>query len=409
FPGGTATASLVTPLMRSHIPGNPSPSVVSSEITARALDEGYAAKGPDGNDSWFDPTGLSFVLDDMLHESGVVVLYNTFFSAPIVSDGVLKGVIIENKGGRQAIMAARVIDATGDADVAFAAGCPIESGRPGTSVNQPTSLRFEMGAIRTDRFVDFLKGLGVRDDLDFPFFHTAMVWNRNWPLESVFRKAVQAGDLEEHDGHYFQAFGVPGKPGFIAFNCPEIAPAVDVTRPDYQSAAFMEGRKALRRLARFMKKYFPGFENACISQAACLLGVRESRRIIGEYYLTGRDILDYTKFEDAVARSNYPVDIHGALDEYENYQRPALPLEDRFFEAPYRCLVPRGVDNLLVTGRCVSADFVAQSTLRIQPTCRALGEAAAIAAHLSLGDGVSPRALDGRRVRAELKAGGAFL
>lgn len=409
FPGGTATAGLVTPLMSTCIKGNPQPCSINKEIFRRMKEKGAADVDSDGRDGWFDPAMLSIVLEEMLNDAGVEVLYQTFFSDVIMDENVLKGVIVQNKGGRSVIMAKRIIDATGDADVAFRSDCPWESGRPMDHVNQPTSVRFEAAGVDTDKFRTFLKNLGQTEELDFPFFHTAMVWGKDMPLQPIFREALEKGDIEEQDGEYFQAFGMPGKPGAIAFNCPEILAEIDVTRPEYQSKAYAKGREAIQRLMHFMKKYIPGFENAWISDVAVLLGIRESRRIKGEYYLTGADILSYKKFEDAVTRSNYPVDIHGNLDAYEDFVRPELPEEQRYYEAPYRCLVPEKIENLLVAGRCVSADYVAQSALRIQPSCRALGEAAGIACAVSIKDGKTPRDVDGVKIRRIMKEKGAFL
>jgi hypothetical protein len=409
FLGGSATAALVTPLMHNGIKGNPSPSSINTEINRRMREIGAGGVDAGGGDGWFDPLLLSFVLEQMALESNVGILFNTFFSDVICEKGILKGVIIENKGGRQALFAQRVIDATGDADVAFRSGCPCESGRPRTHVNQPASLRFEVGGIHTERFRNFLGSLGQKTEMDFPFFHTAMVWGKNWPLEPIFRKAVKAGDLEERDGKYFQAFGIPGKPSCLAFNCPELDPGVDVTQPDYQSRSLIQGRQAILRSFRFMKKYFPGFEHAFLTQVAVMLGIRESRRIKGEYVLTGEDILNYKKFDDAIARSNYPVDIHGALDEYADFKRPDLPENERYYEVPYRSLVPKNMENLLVAGRCLSADFAGQSSPRVQPSCRAFGEAAGIASALSLDKGVSPGKVNGSEIRSIMRDLGAFL
>jgi hypothetical protein len=135
--------------------------------------------------------------------------------------------------------------------------------------------------------------------------------------------------------------------------------------------------------------------------------VRESRRIRGEYYLTVDDVLGGRKFDDAVCRNNYPLDIHrDPKDEKPSLTK--LP-PGEYHEVPYRCLVPLGVDDLLVAGRCLSASFEAQSSVRIQPNCRAMGQAAGLAAVLSLRQGVAPRALDGLALRAALRARGGNL
>jgi FAD-dependent oxidoreductase family protein len=406
FLGGSATAALVTPLMHTAIKDNPTCSI-NREINQRLIEAGGCMVDETGNDCWFDPVILSCILEEIALSAGVEILYNTFVSDVIKKDNILKGIIIENKGGRQAIFAKRTIDATGDADLAFRCGCPCSSGRPETGINQPVSLRFEVGGIDEKQFSSFLKSMGQKDQLYFPFFHTAMIWNKKWPLTPIFEKALEAGDIEKSDTNYFQAFGIPGKKGSLSFNCPEIPPEKDVTRPDFQSASLSHGRKAIMRLIKFMKKYLPGFENAYVSQFATMLGIRESRRIVGEYVLTGKDLLGYKKFDDAISRNNYPVDIHGAELECGTFEIPDEA--DRYHEIPYRSLVPKGIENLLVAGRCFSSDFVGQSSPRIQPICRAMGEAAGIASAISLDEGITPRKLDGRKVREYMKSKGTFL
>jgi len=240
-----------------------------------------------------------------------------------------------------------------------------------------------------------------------PLIHTAMVWGKGWTLEPLFLRAVEEGALERKDGNYFQLFSMAGRPGELAFNCPRISRDVDGTNPFHLTRAQIKGREITRRYVHFSQRYLPGCENAYLVGMAPMVGVRESRRIRGEYYLTVEDVLGAQKFPDAICRNNYPLDIH--RDPEDDKPTPTRLPKGEYHEVPYRCLVPLGVDHLLVAGRCLSASFEAQSSVRIQTNCRAMGEAAAVASALSLRKDVVPRRLDGTEVRARLIQLGANL
>jgi hypothetical protein len=234
-----------------------------------------------------------------------------------------------------------------------------------------------------------------------PLVHAMSIWGRSEPLEPFLAQGVADGLLERGDGDFFQLFSVPGRPGEVAFNCPRLSGRRDGADPADLSRAHIEGRRAIRRLLRFCRARLPGFETAYVSQIAAIAGVRESRRIVGEYALTSEDCAAARKFPDAIARCNYPLDIHDPDRAGGKYQQKLAPGE--WYEVPYRCLLPLGVENLLVAGRCISADFEAQSSARIQAPVRAMGEAAGLASALSLERGVSPRALNPGLVRAAMR------
>ena len=165
------------------------------------------------------------------------------------------------------------------------------------------------------------------------------------------------------------------------------------------------------RIARFVKAEIPGFENAYISSVAALPGIRESNRIKTEYWCTCGDIVSYRKFDDAILRSNYEIDVHGASAaaggslEYNK----SLPENEQFFEMPYRSIVPKGISNLLVCGRCAGFDFYAQSALRVQFCCQAMGEAAGIAAAIAIKNNLHFKDVDGVKVRKVMCSRGAML
>jgi hypothetical protein len=201
---------------------------------------------------------------------------------------------------------------------------------------------------------------------------------RNSPMAPLVQAAVDEGILEEDDLGYFQIFTVNGRPRELAFNCPRVAD-LDPLDPFALSRGYQIGRRKVFRIAELMRRKFAGCEDAFVSVVAPMIGIRESRRIVGEYVLTEDDHQTCRKFEDAVAHNRYPVDIHLKTGtDFRNF----APGE--WHDVPYRSLVVKGFDNFWVAGRCISATFVAQSSVRIQPVCRATGEAAGAAAALAL-------------------------
>jgi len=410
FLGGTQSGALVTPMMPVHLGGQSLVKGIHEEINQRLLKTGDAARFSDGNTGWYNPEMLKFVLEEMVLEAGAEILYHTWISDAIVEGRVVRGIIVENKSGRAAIFAERTIDCTGDADVAAKAGVPFQSGRPEDGVNQPMALRFLLGNVNLRKATDFFLSLGRTEVTERPerpnepLMTTAQVWGKSWPLEPLFRKAVQEGVLREEDGDYFQIFTVPGRPGEVAFNCPRLAPPTAGIGAEALSYAQVEGRRRIRRLLAFCRTYLPGFEQAYLVMTAPMVGVRDSRRTVGDYVLTAEDILQARKFEDAIARNNYPIDIHraGQSGAALTYLKPG-----EYHEIPYRCLLPRNVENLLVAGRCVSATFEAQASIRVQAPCRAMGQAAGTAAALSVRRHLPPRALNGVELRRLLREQGA--
>ncbi|PIU45508.1 MAG: hypothetical protein COS95_03405 [Ignavibacteriales bacterium CG07_land_8_20_14_0_80_59_12] len=412
FLGGTQTGALVTPMMPNQIEGKPLNRGLDYEVNSRLISFHESGVWRDGNRGWFNPEALKFVLEEMALEAGAEILYYTMFDDAVVERGAVMGATLLNKAGRSLVLAKRVIDATGDADVAFRAGAPCVAGDD-RGVNQPFSVRFSAGNIDLKRFAEFLRSLGRHEIAEeaegssVPLIHTAMVWGMGWTLEPVFRRAVADGVLDERDGDYFQAFTVAGRPRELFFNCPRIAGQTDGTNPEHLTRAQILGRKAIRRYMEFIRTYLSGCEEASLVAIAPMVGVRESRRIVGEYTLTAEDVLEGRKFEDAVARNNYPIDIHRNEGE-EGANLIHLP-EGSYHEIPFRCLIPKKIENLLVAGRCLSATFEAQASVRIQTNCRAMGEAAAVASAISIREGKTPRLVDGRLLRNALIERGASL
>lgn len=389
--GGSATAGLVLPLMGVHMKGYDGHCPMSLELVERLRALGAVEDDP----NYFDTAILRMVLEDMAVESGCNLMYYTTLVEAVKDGDRLTHIVVNNKNGLSAYKAKYFIDATGDADVAKSAGVPYQSG-DANRVNQPVSLRFEMAGVDYDKFHEFMQSMGN---------HSHKYFAMNTPgMDKVLAKAEEDGVLTKQDIFYFQAFGIPGRPDAMNFNCPELSTKENVVDPEFMTQKQVDGKKAILRLRTFLRKYIPGFENAYITELAQLVGFRESRRIEAEYMLSIEDILGYRKFEDGIAASNYPLDIHGVDNSYLNVSYADLPENERFWEVPFRTMIPKTVGNLLVAGRCAGMDFRSQSAARVQPTCRSMGEAAGIAAALAAKeDGISFKQLDGAQVRAAIK------
>ena len=399
--GGTATNGLVTPVMHTHINGNPQCSYIFDRLVARQ--KKYGGCNDAGN--MFDPLVLEVALEELCVESGAKLLYHTFVSDAVVENGAVTAVKIVNKGGEKLVTGKVFIDCTGDGDVSVLAGAGYTKGNPETGVCQPMSLRYLLGGVDIRKVGEFFESetartgaKGASYDRREESVYAAVTANGEWALTDCFRRAIAAGDLEPEDEMYWQVFMIPGRADGLAFNCPEFFDHIDGTNPDDLTYSQIRGKKAILRQLAFYKKYMKGFENAYVAEIASMVGIRESRNIDCEYVLTARDLLSQRKFGDCVCQSNYPIDIHGkslhfSLDGIEKDEsRP-------WYDIPYRSLVVAGIDNLLVAGRCLGAEFLVQSSLRVQHSCRATGEACGIAAALAVRGGVPSREIDGAEVR----------
>ncbi len=407
--GGSSTLAQVTPYMGTRV-GTDRNSYLSNRLQRLLEEEGYTAE-PWNNapKTLFSPVTKTVTLEKMCVDAGVEILYGATFIDTVREGDRITAVLCQTLDGLTQIDTAFVIDGTGDAQVAYMSGCPYEAGdAENHGYNQNMSLRFSISGIDLQKVNASLAAIGEDVDPESKHVYMASVWQScEPPLSRLFRKAVENGDLVYEDGTYFQAFSAASfGEGVMYFNCPEAPDCRNTTDPFEVSQGVIDCRASAVRIHKFMKKYLGGFENSTLIGFAQLPGVRESRRIIGEYVLTIEDYNARRKFDDGIAQSAYPVDVHGKTvlvhpDEFK---------PGEFFELPYRSLVPKGVDNLLVVGRCVSASFWAQSAIRIILVCHAMGEAAGIAASMALDLSCAAKEVDGAAVRAEMCArGGAFV
>jgi hypothetical protein len=335
---------------------------------------------------------VKFAWDDLLTDAGVDILHHAWCSACIVEDGVAKGVVAETKGGRQAILARRVIDCTGDGAVCAAAGVPWESGNGEHPWSQALTKVFRMGNVKwpedgyqPDQLAEARQALEeavARGEFDCP------VVTNGRALTYSANNAVHGSVA-------------PYRTEMNVF--PSRVLRVDTLDPWDFTRAEREGREQAWQSAEFIKRYVPGFEAAYLLDTNQHIGVRDTRRIRGRAVVTADDAWHFRKHPEGIARSSWEIDLWPA----DSYGAPAVPREDpvykertermkqgEYFEIPYGCLVAEGVENLLVAGRCISAERAAQGSLRIQQTCQSTGQAAGTAAALSLKAGVNAADVD---------------
>lgn len=387
FLGGMATGALVTPMMKNALD---SASLLTKgiflEVCERLVKAGGGAKFKDGNPGWFNPEIYKIVLDEICTEAGVSLMFDNQIINAKKENAVLKEIFTLNKGGCFSISAKQFIDCTGDGDLISLSGASYEEG----TIRQAMSLRFMMSNIDLNKFGKWLEENDKTNDspvyrLDNGdiLLSSAYTYERNWSLKPFFDEALKKGDLKKEDAAYFQVFSIPGSPGLLAFNCPRITPDEKTLNPlnnENSSWVLVHGRQMIKRISNFTKKYLPGFENSYLSQIAPHIGIRESRRLIGQYVLSAEDVLSGKKFDDKVASSNWPIDIHPSkIGEKGQLRHP--PKGD-YYDIPLRSLLPKEneIKNLMVAGRCLSSSFEAQGSARIQPNCYAMGEAAGLLA-----------------------------
>ncbi|MGD9518061.1 MAG: FAD-dependent oxidoreductase [Armatimonadota bacterium] len=341
--GGTATAAGVNVFMTYQHSGG-----ILREVLQR-LDAIGGRRG-----SCFDIAKYEVVLDEMVQEAGVKVLFYTRGVAALTAPGrpwrgqprnTISRLLIHNKSGLQLVQAKVFIDCTGDGDLASWAGAPFEVGRPEDGLTQPMTMVFRMGGC-----------------------------------------TFKGGSISQYPGleDYWASYAFNPNPGEITLNMTRIHNRSGLSG-EGMTQATMEGRREVLKAVELLTKNVPGFENAYLLDLPEQIGVRETRRILGATVLTGEQCVKGMERGDAIARCQYPIDIHNPTGTGATWFKLQKP-----YDIPYRSLIPRGVDNLLVAGRPISADHVAHSSLRIQPTCYALGQAAGTAAALCVRRSVGP-------------------
>lgn len=394
--GGAATAGQVTPRMATHVPGFMTHSL--EMINEMAFGQRAGIRESWGSTRWFNPELMKTVYDGLLHEKNVRVLFGATFVGCTVSDGSINCLTAVASGKRLDFAAKTYIDSTGDALLAKSAGVFVESGDE-NGVNQNVTLRFSMSGVNIEKLRDFLRDGKSYVPMTGAFEFAYVSSQNDSELKPFFDEALEKDELTDADVLYIQAFinDCYGR-GTVYFNCPEAPLCRHSVDPFELSGAVAACRASAVRLSEFFIKYFRGFENAFISSFADYPGIRDGYRIKGKYILTDDDYIESRKFESGIAQCAYPIDIHGA----KKLNHPPRKDND-FFEIPFEALVTSAISNLIVTGRCISATFTAQSSIRIQEICIATGEAAGLAAAIANCGDKPVSSLDGKKIREAMQ------
>lgn len=327
----------------------------------------------------YDLFAMKCVCDDMVLESGIDVVLHTELVDVIMEGERIHGVILNSKNGRWAAVAKVVVDCSGDADVCAMAGAPYEYD---ANILQMPSAMFRMAGVDVDTFQTF-----KRED-----------------LHGFLEQAVADGmDLPRTAGGVYSI-----RPGVVHLNITRISH--DGRSPDpldafEMTAAEFAGRKQVELYQQAFSRYVPGFENCFVLDTGAELGIRESRRVRGEHWMQVEEVLGESRFHDAIACSAWPVEDHGGGRATKWVWVPP----GGYYQIPYRCLIPQGVDGLLMAGRCVSASHDAQASLRVVAVALAMGQAAGIAAALALASDGDVRTVHVPDLQVQLRKHGAFL
>jgi hypothetical protein len=355
---------------------------IGTEFERRAKEIGASQPDPEGVGELLDADMFKVVADRLVQEAGIVPVLHCFAVDVIMEGRIVKGIITESKSGRQAILTKRIIDATGDADIAYRAGAPYHMA-PKEELMAVT-VGFGCSGVDVEKFLQYVKEnpsrlsdwgketTGKEDDLFDTF------------ITEPFIKAQEAGEMPKEASviGFWDGLTEAGEATNI-----DVAHVFGIDPTDVWdlTEAEIKGRQRALWAVEALKKYTPGFENARLRTFGSSLGTRESRKIVGAYTLTEQDVKNEARFEDSI----------GIFPEFlDSVPVVIIPTTGRYFHVPYGIILPQKVRNLLVAGRCVSADKIAFAATRQMMCCTVTGQGAGVAAAVSVKTGVECSAVD---------------
>jgi hypothetical protein len=309
----------------------------------------------------FDNESMKVILENMCLEANVNILYFTKFTDAIIKNNKITQIIIDNKGGIQAVDCNMVADTSGDADVAYSSGCRVQLGREEDGLMAPASLIMHVEHVDKEVFLDYLSHNNTPRCRELILdLREKGIWD--FPYEIFI--AVQ---LVENDIFMINTVRQVG---------------IDGTNPVSITNGMIDGRLQSKKLFDIMKKYIPGFKNARVRLTAPEIGIRETRRIIGNLVVKTDDIINGTVFHDSIAVSSYGWDLPNPKKPSDQPMH-SVKMKSPFKQIPYRCMLPYPIENLIVAGRCISVERDVLGPLREMGPCFAMGQAAGVAAVLA--------------------------
>lgn len=410
FLGGMLTNAGTGPMMSFHAGEKQVVQGVPGEIVERLVHNGYSpghmkdVVGYCSSVTPFDVEGLKIVMEEMVMENGVDLLYHTNFVEVLMHEKKITGVKLFSKGGFFTVAADVVVDASADADVAVSAGVSTRYGRDKDHLAQPMTMNAKVYNVDREKLKTFMRE-NVHDTNAKRL--EVIDWSERTGI-SGFKDLIHEA-IEKRELNYSRdsvlCFETNNKNEFI-INMSRI-PRKSALNPFDLTKAEIEGRQQVRETVAFLRKYIPGFENCVLATTGPNIGIRESNKIDGVHILKEEELLINTMFEDAIAMGGYPIDIHNP--EGKGVTNHQFLVEGSWYSIPYRCLVSEKVDNLIVVGRSLSASHGALAAVRVTPIAMAVGQAGGTAAALAKKDNVNTREVNIKKLRETLSAQGAFL
>lgn len=371
--GGIGTAGGLTSL----IARTPWFGGIGLELVRRLEKSGGAEPYTTKHDMPYDLEHMKLALDELVCESGAELLLYSKITDISLSENKIAALELCGQNGKFTVRGRYFIDCTGDAMLAYMSGEPYETGDETGNTQAPT-LASQFIGVDWNAYRKFLKPYG----------------GDNVPMiREILPKAVEAGDIRVADFHHPGAFRINDRITLV--NAGHVYGA-DCLSSAGLTEATLEGRRLAHEYLKFYKKYIPGFENAYMTFTAATLGIRETRRLTGQYTVTFEDKSFYRKFDDVILRyeGGGESDLHASSpskEAYMNYYKlftQVKPLNDDWADLPYRCILPQKTKNLLVAGRCLSADRKVQGRLRVMGYCLLMGQAAGNAAAICAESGI---------------------
>ena len=352
---------------------------IGREFETRAKDKGAAVPESQSLSYELDSEGFKIVADEMVEESGMRAMLHRQFVEPVMEGDSIVGIITESKAGREAILAKRVIDATGDADVAERAGAPVTM--PAVEDMMAASVMFHLAGVDKSAFMQ-----GIKDD---PQTYKDWGGGGEWNIETSgkeddmfspfikkpFEQAIKDGLIPPHLNTIAGTWGAAHDTGELTYMNLVHMDGCDGTNPDHLTRFEIEGRRQAMLAIEALKRYMPGCEGARLRNFGMTLGIRDTRKIDAAYNMTENDVREQGRFEDTIGIYPEFIDGYGIL---------ILPTTGRYFQIPYRNLLPAKVQNLLIAGRATGGDRISHAATRNMSCCAVTGQGAGIAAAMSV-------------------------
>ena len=375
--GGAAVNCLVNPFMPYWTNMNGKRVDLSAGIFKEIHDR-LERRNAMRNESFLEEE-LKYILNEMVIDAHIDLLFHAYIFKAEKHDEHITSISVATKCGELQIEANYFIDATGDAQLAYLAKCPTILGREPDHMCQPMTLCFRVGNVDVEKFYASRERLNI-----------------------AHKQSLEAGELINPRENIL-VFRTPIH-NVLHFNTTRVVRKNPTSEEEVTEAEVL-ARKQVYEIYNFMKEHADGLENSFLMMTAAEIGVRESRMIVGDYVLTEEDCRKCVKFDDAIAACNYDIDIHNPEGTgTSHYYFPA----GEYYTIPYRSLIPKGVSNVLVAGRCISSDHGAQASYRIMPVVCCIGEAAGSAVGLAVKQNCTVREIDVKELQNELKRNCAY-